>query len=132
MIFEFFCFPAECEEPQSYQCSDGRCIPYYYLCDGFADCTSMEDEVNCTSCWVNEFQCTNGICLWEGYVCNGMDDCGDMSDEENCPSKNNLISLFYLTSTSMLPLRFAQTPSQCHWRSILTHRDLVLPSTGQL
>lgn len=33
-----------------FQCDDGECIPDIFQCDGEQDCSSGEDEMNCTGC----------------------------------------------------------------------------------
>lgn len=35
--------------PNEYKCSDGKCILKSWFCDGEQDCSSGEDEVNCTN-----------------------------------------------------------------------------------
>lgn len=33
----------------SFSCSNGRCVPRYYQCDGVDDCHDNSDEQNCGS-----------------------------------------------------------------------------------
>ncbi|KAK3801367.1 hypothetical protein RRG08_059069 [Elysia crispata] len=70
-------------------CSDGRCIPQDYLCDGEADCDDGSDERECSAslpCEPNEFRCNNGQCAVKIWRCDGDYDCVDGSDEQNCPT----------------------------------------------
>ena len=36
-------------ESTEYQCSEGRCLERAWLCDGHADCSTSEDEQNCST-----------------------------------------------------------------------------------
>ncbi len=33
-----------CQRPDTFQCYDGRCIPWYARCDGVKDCSGCNDE----------------------------------------------------------------------------------------
>ncbi|XP_052695317.1 low-density lipoprotein receptor-like isoform X1 [Crassostrea angulata] len=77
---------SECEADQM-TCSNGKCVPISYICDGDNDCRDMSDEQNCPSrtCAGDEMTCSNRKCVPIRYICDGDNDCGDMSDEQNCP-----------------------------------------------
>uniref|UniRef100_A0A8W8MCX1 Ig-like domain-containing protein n=1 Tax=Magallana gigas TaxID=29159 RepID=A0A8W8MCX1_MAGGI len=77
---------SECEADQM-TCSNGKCVPISYICDGDNDCRDMSDEQNCPSrtCAGDEMKCSNRKCVPIRYICDGDNDCGDMSDEQNCP-----------------------------------------------
>lgn len=47
----------ECEADQM-TCSNGRCVPISYICDGDNDCRDMSDEQNCRT-----FLEKNNMCL---------------------------------------------------------------------
>ena len=92
-----------CHEKTEFQCSDGRCIPISWRCDGDRDCVQEEDEMNCgyLECNKNEeFQCSSdftglpfysgqfkdhfALCIPKSWVCDGELDCRDGSDEASC------------------------------------------------
>jgi len=66
-------------------CSNGKCIPNTYLCDGEADCPDKADEqrddCDMMDCNPSDFLCLNKRCIHKLYFCDGDNDCGDMSDE---------------------------------------------------
>jgi len=44
------CDVSECATSEyEYECSDGRCLERAWLCDGQNDCSSGEDELNCST-----------------------------------------------------------------------------------
>ncbi|XP_076665934.1 low-density lipoprotein receptor isoform X9 [Andrena cerasifolii] len=70
-----------------FKCTNGRCIPANWHCDGDRDCPdgSDEDPAVCNeTCRSDEFTCTNKHCVEQKWVCDNDDDCGDGSDEQNC------------------------------------------------
>lgn len=57
--------PSTCSQEQ-FTCNDGNCISLTYVCDGTADCSNHDDEVNCnqTTCMEGNFKCErNGVCI---------------------------------------------------------------------
>lgn len=111
--------PASVSEPQEseqcpryeYMCSDGKCISKAYVCDGYPDCSTGEDESNCPGeCGRDKFRSvreiyssqlmklllfgflppcnyrcrSDGVCLDKSKLCNGAMNCIDGSDEEDC------------------------------------------------
>lgn len=69
-----------------------KCIPFYWKCDGQADCDYNEDEPEkCASffCRPGEFQCdsdnkSNASCLEPQAICDGKPQCMDGTDENKC------------------------------------------------
>nr|XP_042702056.1 low-density lipoprotein receptor class A domain-containing protein 3-like [Chrysemys picta bellii] len=82
-------FTNECNIPGNFMCSNGRCIPGAWQCDGLPDCFDESDEKECpkakSRCGSTFFPCASGIhCIIGRFRCNGFEDCPDGSDEENC------------------------------------------------
>nr|KAF6465692.1 low density lipoprotein receptor class A domain containing 3 [Rousettus aegyptiacus] len=78
-------------------CSNGRCIPGAWQCDGLPDCFDKSDEKECpkakSKCGPTFFPCASGIhCIIGRFRCNGFEDCPDGSDEENCTANPLLCS----------------------------------------
>ena len=43
-------FTNECNIPGNFMCSNGRCIPGAWQCDGLPDCFDKSDEKECREC----------------------------------------------------------------------------------
>uniref|UniRef100_A0A8C0BES2 LDL receptor related protein 2 n=1 Tax=Buteo japonicus TaxID=224669 RepID=A0A8C0BES2_9AVES len=75
----------------SFSCSNGRCVPRYYQCDGVDDCHDNSDEQNCGSsnntCASSAFTCASGQCIPGRWRCDKHNDCFDGSDELHCPTQ---------------------------------------------
>lgn len=89
----------ECQRPTSqcgakstgcledtFQCRNGQCISWYFVCDKFKNCDDGSDEDECQQhpCPKEAFQCDDGTCLARSKVCNGHWECPDGSDEARC------------------------------------------------
>ncbi|XP_051885187.1 low-density lipoprotein receptor class A domain-containing protein 3 isoform X2 [Pristis pectinata] len=90
-------FTNECNIPGNFMCSDGRCIPGAWQCDGQPDCFDKSDEKECprvkSKCAPTFFPCASGVhCIIGRFRCNGFEDCPDGSDEENCTANPLLCS----------------------------------------
>uniref|UniRef100_A0A452UCL4 EGF-like domain-containing protein n=1 Tax=Ursus maritimus TaxID=29073 RepID=A0A452UCL4_URSMA len=68
----------------SFPCSNGRCVPSNYHCDGVDDCHDNSDEHLCGKF---TFTCGHGECIPAHWKCDKQYDCVDGSDEQNCPSQ---------------------------------------------
>uniref|UniRef100_A0A673WK35 Low density lipoprotein receptor-related protein 2a n=1 Tax=Salmo trutta TaxID=8032 RepID=A0A673WK35_SALTR len=76
----------------SFSCTNGKCVPQNYRCDGVDDCHDNSDEANCggahnTTCSPRAFTCANQHCVPSGWHCDGHNDCFDSSDERDCPTQ---------------------------------------------
>ncbi|XP_043938597.1 low-density lipoprotein receptor class A domain-containing protein 3 [Protopterus annectens] len=88
---------SDCQIPGAFMCTDGRCIPGAWHCDGLPDCFDESDEKGCSKvkskCSSTFFACASGIhCIIGRFRCNGFEDCPDGSDEENCTANPLLCS----------------------------------------
>ncbi|XP_041467340.1 deleted in malignant brain tumors 1 protein-like [Lytechinus variegatus] len=73
--------------PDEFSCSNGYCIPHYWVCDHYSDCLNNEDEEYCdypTPNPAGHFVCSDGAVIPSSEQCNGYVDCSDHSDEAFC------------------------------------------------
>lgn len=76
--------------PSTFQCNDGTCISWFFLCDKTTNCPDNSDENQCVrfNCPKESFQCKDGHCITKAWICDGKSDCLDGSDEMLC-NKND-------------------------------------------
>ncbi|XP_022111041.1 very low-density lipoprotein receptor-like [Acanthaster planci] len=66
-----------------FACNDGSCIPDYWKCDQWDDCSGGEDEAGCP-CRSDQFTCNDGSCIPGSWKCDQWLDCSEGEDEDGC------------------------------------------------
>ncbi len=76
-----FCYNHMC--PGMFKCHNSYCIPVWYVCDGFNDCPSYEDESYCVrdTC-LGLLICKEYICVTRQETCDGYIHCSESWDDE--------------------------------------------------
>lgn len=89
---------------EEFECDDGSCIDFKYLCDREDDCPNREDEIECPKCPKKLFLCgsSNQTCIHSNYVCDSHPDCADASDESDCYNAGNPSTLIPTSYSSSI------------------------------
>ncbi|XP_066588132.1 low-density lipoprotein receptor-related protein 2 isoform X2 [Prorops nasuta] len=96
-----------CPNSWDFTCTNQRCVPQSWVCDGENDCLDNSDEMqNCTkpTCGSNEFQCKSGRCVPMNFRCDSENDCGDYSDEAGCTNVTCSSNQFTCENHRCIPL----------------------------
>ena len=74
-----------CDFNNSFRCDNGTCLASTSACDGHVDCSTREDELNCTDLvHASSYMCVDGTVIKADKRCNLLSDCRDGDDEINC------------------------------------------------
>ncbi|XP_063285770.1 low-density lipoprotein receptor-related protein 2 [Pelobates fuscus] len=91
----------------NFRCTNGRCIPESWKCDGTGDCSDNSDEAGChITCSASEFKCTDGECISSSWQCDNEEDCEDGSDETHCTGRTCSSQQFTCTNGLCIPLAY--------------------------
>ncbi|XP_058522673.1 complement factor I [Ochotona princeps] len=75
---------------RSFQCVNGKNIPWKKACDGVNDCGDQSDELCCKGCQGESFWCKSGVCIPKQHICNGEMDCITGEDEVGCKGLSSM------------------------------------------
>ena len=68
-----------------FQCSDGKCLPNFLVCNGVKNCENDEESCDYIKCGPHYRKCDDGRqCIHKSKWCNKVPNCNDKSDEAFC------------------------------------------------
>ncbi|KAM9386264.1 low-density lipoprotein receptor-related protein 12 [Pholidichthys leucotaenia] len=142
---------SSCDANQ-FHCSNGKCVPDMWRCNGVDECGDQSDEDVCVDspfsfqpCGPNQFPCLSRYtrvytCLPQSLRCDGSIDCQDLGDEIDCdvPTCGEWLRNFYGSFNSPNYPDFYPPGSNCTWlidtgdhrKVILRFMDFKLDGTG--
>lgn len=96
----------------------------HFRCDNIKDCSTGDDEEQCTFCEHDEFRCpTDGKCIPATYTCDKFEDCPDGADEQDCNDYDEDYRLLLpseFTTRRTFPIIHEQLPNKPYNKPYVT------------